>query len=153
MTPFGGVRVLARYSQGLLGQSEKLDKLILKILKDKLAESRVAKIQDYLVIIILVIITQVLHKFHIANLKVKPLKTNIFLQHVDIEGWILKKGGFLEVSFCMKNFFLNAKDEHINKVQHRRSLIILYKTLHMATLAISQVLSLLKDAVSMKKII
>ena len=34
MTPFGGLRVLARSGQGLIGQSEELDELMVKILKE-----------------------------------------------------------------------------------------------------------------------
>ena len=50
MTPFCGLHVLAHSEQGLLGQSEELDKLMSKILKDQLKEGIVAKKQDYLVI-------------------------------------------------------------------------------------------------------
>ena len=50
MTPFGGLRVLARSGQGLIGQSEELDELLAKVLKDELAEGIVTKMQDDLII-------------------------------------------------------------------------------------------------------
>ena len=50
MTPFGGLRVLARSGQGLTGQSEELEELLSKILKDELREGVVTKIHDDLVI-------------------------------------------------------------------------------------------------------
>ena len=36
MTPFGGLRVMARSGQGLLGQSEELDKLMAKIFHEEM---------------------------------------------------------------------------------------------------------------------
>ena len=50
MTPFGGLRVLAFSGQGVLGQSEELHELLSKVLKDKMKESVIAKIQDDVVI-------------------------------------------------------------------------------------------------------
>ena len=44
--PFSGLEVLVRSSQGLLGQSEELDKLMAKILASEIKEGRVIKIQD-----------------------------------------------------------------------------------------------------------
>ena len=84
ITPFGGLRVLARSGQGLLGQSEELDELLSKILKDELVQGKIAKIQDDLVIggvdqrEAAHNYIQILHKFDLANLKVEPEKTNIF---------------------------------------------------------------------------
>ena len=46
MTPFSGLRVLARSGQRLLGQSEELDELLAKILKPELATGKATKIQD-----------------------------------------------------------------------------------------------------------
>ena len=37
-TPFGGIRFLRRSGQGLLGQSEELEELLAKILKEELQE-------------------------------------------------------------------------------------------------------------------
>jgi hypothetical protein len=45
-TPFGGVRFLRRSGQGLLGQSEELEELLSKILKDELQQVSCCKIAD-----------------------------------------------------------------------------------------------------------
>ena len=50
MTPFSGLRVLTRSGQGLLGQSEELDKLMAKILGDEIKKGRATKIQDDIII-------------------------------------------------------------------------------------------------------
>merc|ERR1712082_84870 len=50
MTPFGGLRVLTRSGQGLIGQSKELDELMAKILKEEMQEGIITKIQDNIVI-------------------------------------------------------------------------------------------------------
>ncbi len=50
ITPFSGLRVLARSGQGLLGKSEELDELMAKILHTELKEGKVIKIQDDIII-------------------------------------------------------------------------------------------------------
>ena len=156
MTPFGGLRVLARSGQGLIGQSEELDELMSKILKVELTEGIVTKLQDDLIIggdnqeDAARNYIRILHKFHLANLKVEPEKTNIFPDSCDVAGWIWKKGGFLEVLPHRKSSILTARQDQITKVRHLRSFICLYKTLHMATPAISRVLAPLEDAVAGK---
>ena len=139
MTPFGGLRVLARSGQGLIGQSEELDELMSEILKDELPEGIVTKLQDDLIIggdtqeDAARNYIRILHKFYLANLKVEPEKTNIFPDPCDVAGWILKKGGFLKVSPHCKSSILTAKQDQITKVRHLCSFIGLYKMLHMAT--------------------
>ena len=44
VTPFSGLRVLARSGQGLLGQSEELDKLLAKVLHQEIKEGKAVKI-------------------------------------------------------------------------------------------------------------
>ena len=46
MTPFGGLRVLARSGQGLIGQSKELNELMAKIFKQEMKEGIITKIQD-----------------------------------------------------------------------------------------------------------
>ena len=46
MTPFSGLRVLARSGQGLLGQSEELDELLAKVLGEEIKEGRCIKLQE-----------------------------------------------------------------------------------------------------------
>ena len=50
MTPFGGLRVLARSGQGLIGQSKELDELMAKILKEEMQQGIITKIQDDIII-------------------------------------------------------------------------------------------------------
>ena len=50
MTPFGGLWVLARSGQGLIGQSEELNELMAKVLKDEMAKGIITKIQDDVII-------------------------------------------------------------------------------------------------------
>ena len=45
-TPFGGIRFLRRSGQGLLGQSEELEELLAKILKEELQEGHYCKIAE-----------------------------------------------------------------------------------------------------------
>ena len=46
MAPFGGLRILKQSGQGLVGQSEEMDELLAKILKDEMREGICAKITD-----------------------------------------------------------------------------------------------------------
>ena len=50
MTPFGGLCILARSGQGLIGQSEELDELMAKILKEEMQQGIITKIQDDILI-------------------------------------------------------------------------------------------------------
>ena len=78
----------------LIGQSEELDELLAKILKDELAAGIATKIHDdfviggdtqeeaadnYLII---------LHKIWLANLRFDPAKTYVFPKSADIAGWL-----------------------------------------------------------------
>ena len=49
-SPFGGLRVIARSGQGLMGMAEEFDELLAKILKDELQEGICDKIVDDVVI-------------------------------------------------------------------------------------------------------
>ena len=70
---------------------------------------------------------RVLHKLHLANLRVKPQKVVIFPDSADIAGWIWKKGGTLTVSPHRKNSLMNMKPENITKTKHMRSFLGLKK--------------------------
>ena len=50
VTSFGGLRVIVRSGQGLIGQSEKLDELMAKVLKKEMKEGVITKIQDNIII-------------------------------------------------------------------------------------------------------
>ena len=154
MIPFGGLRVLTRSGQVLTGQSEELDELLSKILKDELKEGIVMKIYNDLVIggnsleEVVPNYTPVLHKFHLANIKVEPEKTVIFPESCDIAEWIWKKGRYLDVSPHRKSSIINTKQESVTKVKHLQSFIGLYKTLHMATPTMTRILAPLEEEVA-----
>ena len=154
MTPFGGLRVIARSGQGLIGQSEELDELMSKILKDEIKEGILAKIQDDLVVggdtqtEAAHNYIRVLVKLALANLRVEPKKVNIFPETATIAGWDWRTGSYLSVSPHRMNSLKNIKEENIRKVHHMRSFLGLFKTLQMATPAVSRVLAPLEEAVA-----
>ena len=83
MTSFGGLQVFARPGHILRGQSEELDELLSKILKDKVMEGIITKMQDDLIIgganqrEATHNYIRILYKFYLVNLKIKPEKTKI----------------------------------------------------------------------------
>ena len=88
----------------MIGQSEELDELLSKILKDELREGIVTKIHDDLVIggntqqEAVPNYIRILNKLHLGNLGVEPEKVVIFPESADIAEWIGRKGGLLSVS-------------------------------------------------------
>ena len=94
ITPFGGLRVLTRSGQGLLGQSKELDELLAKVMQDKMAAGICMKIQDNVIVggdtqeeaeHNYILIIKILY---LANLRVAPDKTIIFPKSTNIAGWI-----------------------------------------------------------------
>ena len=104
MTPFGGLRLLARSGQGLIGQREEMDELMAKVLHEEMKEGCITKIQDDVIIGGQTQIeaarnyVRVLRKLSLTNLKAEPEKINIFPVSADIAGWYWKRGGYLSVS-------------------------------------------------------
>ena len=151
-TPFGGLRVMSRSGQGLAGMAEEFDELTAKILKDEIKEAKCAKIVDDLYVggetklEAAENYAQVLSKLAKANLKVTPEKTNIFPTSADILGWVWKEGGRLEASKHRKLALSNTKIEDIKTVNDMRSWVGLFKTLHILTPDISEVLSPFEQA-------
>ena len=92
--------------------------------------------------------SRVLIKLRLANLRVEPKKVNIFPETADIAGWVWKSGSYLSVSPHRMNSLKNIKEENIRKVHHMRSFLGLFKTLQMATPAVSRVLAPLEEAVA-----
>lgn len=78
-----------------------------------------------------------IYKLFLANIKVEPEETKIIPECCDITSWVWRKGGILEASLHRKSSILNTRQDHVTKLKHLRSFIGLYKTLHMATPAIS----------------
>ena len=157
MTPYGGLRVLARSGQGLIGQSEELDELLSKVLKDEMAEGIMTKIQDDLIIggddqnQAARNYIRVLNKLYLANLRAEPQKVKVFPESADIAGWLWQQGGYISVSPHRKTALVNVKQEAIQTVKQLRSYIGLYKTLQMATPGVSRVLAPLEEAVAGKE--
>ena len=148
MTPFSGLRALACSGQGLLGQSEELYKLLLmvQILHQEYKESRAIKIQEEHLEATKNYIT-ILEILYLANIRAEPNKTFIFPKTMDTAGWVWQEGRFLEVIPHTRSSLINTKEEDITKVKHMRSFIGLYKTLCMATPAMSRFITLLEDSV------
>ena len=144
ITAFGGLRIMKRSSQGLVGQSEEI----------KLKEGICAKITDDIYVggqsqeEAAANYIRILRKLALANLKVSPAKTKIFPHEASVLGWVWKRGGQIEASPHRKCSLLNAKEDNIYQVRHMRGFLGLYKTLHMATPAISQVLVPLEEEVA-----
>ena len=146
-TPYGGLRVIARSGQGLMGMAEEFDELLAKVLKQELQDGICAKIVDDVVVggktpvEAAINYVRVLSKLSNANLKITPEKTHIFPKTADMLGWVWKEGGHLEASPHRKFAILNTKSEDIKNVQDMRSWVGLFKTLHIVTPNISSILS------------
>ena len=134
-TPFGGLRFMRRSGQGLLAQSEELDELLSKVLSHEMLNGSVARIADDLYVGGASPLETannydlVLSKLHAANLKISPNKTKIFLESVDVLGWVWKSGGFLSPSPHRINSLKNITYADIKCIKDLRSWIGLYKTM------------------------
>ena len=127
MSPFGGLRVMTRSGQGLLGQSEEFNLLLKKVLKEKLQEGICCQIIDDVYIggqtqeEAAINYIRILHKLALANLKASAPKTFIFPEQADVLGWVWKQGGKLEPSPHRRNALANTKVDDIKKVKDMRS--------------------------------
>ena len=157
MTPFGGLRVITRSAQGLLGMSEQFTLLLRKIIQEELQAGTCVQLVDDLYVggqtqqEAAANYLAILKKFHLANLKVAASKTHIFPEQVDVLGWLWKEGGHLEPSPHRRNALVNTRQEDIRKVKDMRSWLGLYKTLRRATPKISHILDALEQAVAARE--
>ena len=157
MTPFGGLRVITRSGQGLLGMSEQFSLLVRQILKEELQAGVCAQLVDDLIVggstmeETAANYIAILEKLHRANLKVSAEKTHIFPKTADILGWTWHQGGKLEPSPHRRNALSNMKQEDIKKIKDMRSWLGLYKTLRIATSHIANILDPLEKAVADKE--
>ena len=98
MSPFGGLRVITRSAQGLIGMSEEFNMLVRKIIKEELKQGRCCQIIDDVFIggesqeEAASTYIEILNKFRLASIKVAASKTFVFPQQVDILGWVWKQG-------------------------------------------------------------
>ena len=156
-SPFGGLRYMKRSGQGLIGQSEELDELLSKVLKEELQQGIVVRIADDLYIggnsqieaatnydIVLTRLNQ-------SNIKLSPHKTHIFLEEMNILGWTWKQGGFLSPSTHRVNALKNTSIENITTVKDLRSYTGLYKTLLQACPKLTVILDPLDQACADRK--
>ena len=154
MTPFGGLRVITRSGQGLLGMSEEFNLLVRRILQEELQAGKCTQLIDDIIVggetrnETAANYVAILEKLHRANLKIAAGKTHIFPESVDILGWLWHQGGRLEPSPHRRNALANMKQEDIKKVRDMRSWIGLYKTLRIATPHIASILDPLEQAVA-----
>ena len=123
-----------------------------KILGEEIKEGRAVKIQDNIIIGDTQLeaahnYTRILEKFYLANLRAEPGKTVIFPKLADISGWIWERGGYIKVSPHCRSSLLNTKEEDIKTVRDMRSFIGLYKTLHIATPAMTRFATPLEDTI------
>ena len=145
-TPFGGLRVMSRSGQGLMGMAEEFDELIAKILKQELKDGICDKIVDDVVIggttpkDTAENYKRVLEKLSNANIKIAPEKTNIFPKSADMLGWVWEQGGYLSASPHRQLGIVNAQVEDIKSIRDMRSWIGLFKTLHIVTPNITEIL-------------
>ena len=150
-TPFGGLRVISRSGQGLLGQAEEFDEVLAKVLGEELKEGICTKIVDDIYVggdnqrEAMINYTRILSKLKNANMKIAPNKTHIFPTSVDVLGWVWNRGGFLSPSPHRQCALTNVKQDDIKKVKDMRSWIGLYKTLHIATPNITAILQPFED--------
>ena len=146
-TPFGGLRVISRSGQGLMGMGEEFDELLAKVLKEELKEGICDKIVDDVAvggdtpIEAAINYVRVLGKLNNANLKISPEKTKIFPKSADVLGWVWEEGGYLKASPHRQLGLLNTKIDDIKTVRDMRSWVGLFKTLHIVTPRISEILA------------
>ena len=97
-SPFKGLRVYTRSTQGLLNQDEELSQLLFKVLGDNLMQGHCMKIADDLLIggnsteEAVDNWEKVLSKLSAANLKLSPSKVRIFPRETSIYGWTVTDG-------------------------------------------------------------
>ena len=156
-SPFGGLRFMRRSGQGLLGQSEELDELLSKVLCHEMKLGIVARIADDLFIGGSTPLEtaqnyeKILEKLHTANLKVSADKTKIFLESLDVLGWVWNTGGFISPSPHRVNSLKNTCHNDITCVKDMRSWIGLFKTLLPATKNLTMLLDPFDKAVADKQ--
>ena len=154
MTPFGGLRVITRSGQGLLGMSEEFSLLVRRIIQEELKAGKCTQLVDDIIVggetreEAAANYVAILEKLHRANLKISAEKTHIFPESVDVLGWLWHQGGRLEPSPHRRNALTNMKQDDIKKVRDVRSWIGLYKTLRIATPHIASILDPLEQAVA-----
>ena len=142
-SPFKGLRVYTRSSQGLLNQDEELSQLLFKVLGDNLMQGHCMKIADDLLIggntteEAINNWEKVLSKLSAANLKLSPSKVRIFPNETSIYGWSVKDGTITPDPH-RKLALSKAKYSDLKTISDVRSWTGIYKTFLIAMPGLAQ---------------
>lgn len=132
-SPFKGIRVYTRSTQGLLNQDEELQQLLNKVLGNLIMEGKCMKIADDLLIggkdydNAIENWNKVLNNLSLANLKLSPSKVRIFPSEAIIYGWQVK-GNKITPDPHRKIALNKTKYSDIVTVSDLRSWMGIYKT-------------------------
>ena len=132
-SPFKGLRVYTRSTQGLLNQDEELNQLLSKVLGDEIMQGICMKIADDLIVggdsINQAIDNwdSVLKKLSLANLKLSPAKVRIFPKEATIFGWSVRNGTIIPDPH-RQLALAKTKHSDIHTISDLRSWIGVYKT-------------------------
>ena len=132
-SPFKGLRVYTRSTQGLLNQDEELNQLLSKVLGKLIMEGLCMKIADDLLIGGETIEDaienwgKVLKQLSLSNLKLSPGKVRIFPKEATIFGWVVKNGKITPDPH-RQLALTKTKYTDIIKIKDLRSWMGVYKT-------------------------
>ena len=144
-SPFKGLRVYTRSTQGLLNQDEELSQLLYKVLGDLIMEGIVLKIADDLIVggntIDQAIKNweSVLNKLSLANLKLSPSKIRIFPEIATIFGWQVKNG-MITPDPHRQLALTKTKYTDIQKIGELRSWMGIFKTFLIAMPGVAELM-------------
>ena len=144
-SPFKGLRVYTRSSQGLLNQDEELNQLLSKVLGEEIMQGICMKIADDLIVggdskdQAIDNWESVLKKLSQANLKLSPGKVRIFPPETTIFGWIIKDGKIAPDPH-RQLALSKTKYTDIETVSELRSWIGIYKTFLIAMPGLASVM-------------
>ena len=142
-SPFKGLRVYTRSTQGLLNQDEELSQLLFKVLGQDIMEGHCMKIADDLIVggsSVDEAINNwelVLQKLSTSNLKLSPNKVRIFPAETVIYGWNIKDGTMTPDPH-RQLALSKTKHSDILNVSDLRSWIGVYKTFLIAMPGLAQ---------------
>lgn len=144
-SPYKGLRVYTRSTQGLLNQDEELNQLLSKVLGDAIMNGYCMKIADDLIIGGKSIDeaidnwSNVLNLLSNANLKLSPAKVRFFPEETTIFGWCVKNGEIIPDPH-RKLALEKAKYADIRNVSDLRSWMGTYKTFLIALPGLAEIM-------------
>ena len=142
-SPYKGLRVYTRSTQGLLNQDEELGQLLSKVLGDEIMQGHCMKIADDLIVGGQTIDealhnwSSVLEKLDLSNLKLSPGKVRCFPKETTIYGWSIQNGKMTPDPH-RKLALSKTKHTDIKTVTDLRSWIGIYKTFLIAMPGIAE---------------